>query len=282
MAYIPKSLFFGIILLAVGTFSECARRITADKILAIIYHSEGRIVILQSDLRPDLSDQAPTLREAILKELILLDAKKFKITISESELDRHLARIQESLKKSREELIAFFKERGYTFEQAKKELEKGLLVETTVAERVKSKALVSESERKKFYDEHPIVLYSVKQAFVPFGLGSKAIMRATVDRQIESGEITDEVGWSDPIELKESDIAAEKKHIKTLAPGSVTKIQESDEGITLLQLVSKTTVPYEERKKQITEELGSKRQKKALDDYCKGLIDAAHIRYLDK
>ena len=80
------------------------KRTAVDKVLAIIYHTEGSTIILQSDLRPDLSDQVPSLRDAILKELILFDAKKYKITVSEADVDRHLARIQESLKKTREDL----------------------------------------------------------------------------------------------------------------------------------------------------------------------------------
>lgn len=257
-------------------------RTMVDKVLAIIYHSEGSIVILQSDLRPDLSDQVPTLREAILRELILLDAKKYKITVSESDVDRHLARIQESLKKSRDDLHEFFKERGYTFEQAKKELEKGLLIETTVGERVRSKAFVPESEIKKCYEENPMVTYVIKNAFVPFGLGSKAITRVQIDAQIESGEIDKGVEWSPSITLKESDIAPEKAYIKDLKPGAVAKIQETDDGIALLTIESKTKVPYEVQKRDIMARKSMERQKQALDEYTRNLMDHAHVRYMSK
>ena len=206
---------------------SASKRAMVDKTLAIIYHPEGSIMVLQSDLRPDLSDQVPTLRDVILKELILLDAKKYKITVSEADVDRHLARIQESLKKTREDLAEFFKERGFTFAQAKKELEKGLLIETTVGERVRSKAFVPESEIKKYYEEHPIIDYVIKNAFVPFGLNSKAITRATVDSQIQSGEILTAIEWSSPLTLRESDIAPEKAYIKELPIGAITKTQEN-------------------------------------------------------
>lgn len=261
--------------------SATSKRTTVDKTLAIIYHAEGSKIILQSDLRPDLSDQVPSLREVILKELIILDAKKFKITVSEAEVDRHLARIQESLKKTREDLIEFFKERGFTFEQAKKELERGLLIETTVGERVRSKAFVPESEIKKYYEEHAIVDYMIKNAFVPFGLGSKALTRATLDSQIQSGEIINAVEWSSPIALKESDIAPEKEFIKQLPTGTVTKTQETDEGISLLVVESKAKVPYEVQKREIMALKGMERQKKAFDEYTSGLLAQARVRYLE-
>ena len=197
-------------------------------------------------------------------------------------MDRHLARIQESLKKTREDLVEFFKERGYTFEQAKSELESGLLIENTISERVRSKAMVPESKIRKYYDENPIVNYVIKQAFIPFGLGSKAIARATVDRQIESQEILTAVSWSDPITLKEKDIAQEKAFIKELGAGAVTRVQETDEGIALLQLVSKECVPYEVLKPQITQELGTQSYKKAQDTYFDELFAHSHVRYLDK
>lgn len=260
--------------------TEC-KRTTVDKALALIYHSEGTSIILQSDLRPDLSDQTPTLKDALLKELIILDAKKYKITVTDADIDRHLARIQESLKKTREDLAEFFKERGYSFEQAKKELEKGLLIEMTVSERVRSKAFVSESTVKKYYEEHPIVDYTIRQAFVPYGYGSKAIMRATIDKQIESGTIDSVVSWGDPVVLKETDIAPEKAFIKELQPGHAAKINEAEDGIMVLKIESKQKLPYDLQKKQIMQELGAEKQKKALDEYMEGLLARAHVRYLN-
>jgi len=271
-----------IIALVVGLQCLCAYavRTTVDKTLAIIYHPEGTKLILQSDLRPDLMEQVPTLRDAILRELIVLDAQKYKISVTEAEIERHLARIQESLKKTREDLKAFFKEKGYTFEQAKDELSRGLLIETTISERVRSKAIVLESERKKYYDDNPIVNYTIKQAYIPFGIGSKAIMRATVDRAIESGEILQSAQWHAPMLLPESTLAPENAFIKDLQPGAVAKLKETEEEIFLVQLVSKETVPYETRKQEITQELGMKRHKKAQDDYLEGLLAQAKIRYL--
>ena len=268
---------------AAGKSEGTKKRIVADKALAIIYHNEGKIIISQSDLNPDLfSDQPLPLQEVILRHLIVLDSKKYKIVVSAAEIDRHIARIQESLKKTREELTAFFTERGFTYEQAEGEIERSLLVENTISERVRSKALVPESAIRKHYNENPVIDYSVKQAFVPFGLGSKAITRATIDREIESGTIGSGLEWSDALVLKEKDIAQEKAFIKELKPGMVTRVQETEEGISLLQLVSKTQVPYEVLKPQITSELGMKNYKKAQQEYFDGLFAQAHIRYLDK
>lgn len=147
---------------------------------------------------------------------------------------------------------------------------------------VRSKSVVPESDVKKHYEEHPVIDYQIKQTFVPFGLNSKALTRATIERQIASGDIVNGVEWSEPLGLKESDIDQEKAYIKELQPAGVAKVQETEEGITLLQLISKTKVPYEALKKQITMELGAKKQKRALDEYYENLMKNARIRYLEK
>ena len=114
--------------------------------------------------------RVPTLNDTILRELIVLDSKKLKIPISDAEVDRHLARVQEQLQMTRDDLMAFFKQKGLTLEQAKAELRKTLLIETTIDNRVKSKSYVSKAEIEKYNDEHPLVFYEIKQAQVPFTL----------------------------------------------------------------------------------------------------------------
>ncbi len=268
------------LVLCIGVQAVATSRKTADRILAIIHHTEEDVVILQSDLRPDLNDRVPTLNDTILRELIVLDSKKLKISISDADVDRHLARVQEQLHMTRDDLMAFFKQKGLTLEQAKAELRKTLLTETTIDHRVKSKSYVSKAEIEKYHDEHPMVFYEIKQAQVPFTVGSKVIQRAVVDRGIESGDILTSVDWQGPFSLKDADFSQEKMYIKDLVPGTVVKVHETDEAISLLQLVRKTVISLEERKKDITNLLGRERYMKALDDYYDGLLKDAHIRYL--
>ena len=263
----------------VARASATPRR-TADRILAIINHIEDTVLILQSDLRPDLNDKVPTLNDTILRELIVLDSKKLKIPISDAEVDRHLARVQEQLKMTRDDLMAFFKQKGLTLEQAKAELKKTLLIETTIDHRVKSKSYVSNGDIEKYNNEHPLIFYEIKQAQVPFTFGSKVIQRAVIDRAIESGEILTSVQWLGPFTLKDEDFSQDKNYIKELAPGTVVKVQETDEALSLIQLVEKRVVPLAVRKRDITNLLGRERYMKALDDYYDGLLKDAHISYL--
>ncbi len=261
-----------------------ADRSIADRVLVNLHHPEGRVLILQSDLRPDLAGNVPDVQDLLLKELILLDAKKLRLPVSEADVDRHIARVQEQLKMTRADLIDFFKERGRTFEEAKKELEKGLIMEMTVEHRVKSKAQVPLSEIEAYHKEHPLAHYTIRQAFVPFAGGSKAIARALIEREIESGAINKTVSWQDPMVVQDEDFSAEKAYIKDLAPQSIVIAQESDDGMTLLKLEEKKVVSFDERKQEIAMLLGKDRYKNAYNNYCEQLLKSAkpYTRFVAK
>ncbi len=271
-----------LILLLVG-FSLQAKRKVVDRIRAIMYHPEGVTTLLESDLRPDLAGATPTLKDVIIKELVIIDAKNLKIPVSEAEVDRYLARVQEQLGMTREDLIDFLKKRGFTLERAKKELEKNLLLEMTIDHRVKSKAYVPKAAIEQYHKEHPLIYYEVKQAFVPFGHGSKAIQNALIDQKIESGEILTSQSW-EPLTLKDEDIAPEKSFVKSLAPGKVVKLQQGEEGISLLQMVQKKEIPLQERLRDLTTLLGRGRYARAVEDYYKDLWKrmGPHIRFIDE
>ncbi|MBA3751746.1 hypothetical protein H0X06_03040, partial [Candidatus Dependentiae bacterium] len=218
-------------------------KVMIDKVLAILYHAGGPTLILQSHLRPDLSDSVPTLKEVIVKELVLQRAKQLKIPLSEADKERHLARAQEQLGMTREGIEDFFKERGLTLEEAKEELGKILLIEMTVDHVVRSKAYVSSSEIEAYHKKHPMVYYEIKQSFIPYTSGSRALHKIMIDRDIESGESLTKYTWGNSVTIKAEDIAPEKEHIKQLKPGTVIFSQETSEGISLLQLVSKNEIP---------------------------------------
>ncbi len=261
-----------------------AEKVLVDKVLAIFYHAEGPTLILQSHLRPDLSDVVPTLQEVITKKLVLQRAKQLKIPLSDADKERHLARAQEQLGMTREEITNFFSERGLTLEEAREQLGEMLLIEMTIDHVVRSKAYISNSEIEEYHKNNPLVFYDIKQAFVPFGAGSRSLQRTLILRDIEESpkSLLGKYSWSDPITIKGSDIAQDKAHITTAAPGAVVVGQETNEGITLVQLVSKKEVPLSERKQEINTLLGKDRYKKAIDEFYETLLNEAkpRIRYI--
>ena len=252
----------------------------ADQLLAIIYHPEGTVLICQSDVKPNLVGQPSSLQDVITKELIVLDAQKLKIPVTEVEVDRALARAQDSLKMTRDELVDFFKKQGFTLEEAKKELKKNLLIDNAVEARVKSKAHVSQRTLEEYSRKNPIERYTLSQAFVPYKSGSKALTKTLTEREIVSGEILNTAPWQDIGVVESKDFSAEKAFIKDLPVGTVVIADEADDGLVLLRVIEKKAVPFEERKNQIAAQLGQEKFMKAQNDYFEKLLKEANIRYI--
>ena len=257
-----------------------AERVVADKLLAIIYHPEGTTLVCQSDIKPDLSERTPTLQDAIVKELIILDGKKLQIPVSDAEVDKALARAQEALGIDRAGLIEMFKKQGFTLDQARKELYKTIMAENVIEARVRSKAHVPEKKLREFHETNPLELYGLKQSLVPYKGGSKSLTRTLVEREVESGAIKNSVDWLDIGIINGQDFSQEKAHIKNLSVGSVVIADETDEGISLLQLASKKVVSFEDRKQEIASKMIQERFTKAQADYFDTLLKEANIKYL--
>ena len=64
-----------------------------NEIVAIVYSIEANEPILLSDLQAGIDGQPKTLKDVVLERLILLDARKYKITVTDEEIDRFLAQL---------------------------------------------------------------------------------------------------------------------------------------------------------------------------------------------
>ncbi len=260
---------------------------TVDKVLALVYTTEETSLILQSDLRPGLDGAPKTLEGAVLERLMLADAKRMKVTVSEGEIDRYLAKVEEQHKLTREQTKELFKSMGYSYEEARNQLRNMQMAEQIKDHKVRNKAYVGTEEIEKYYKEHPVYEeagYTITQGFVPFKGSSRTIKKALIEQALEAGTIDTMTQWSPPVTLQDSDFAPEKAYIKELKPGSVTQVQETDEGISLIQLVSKRPrrlIPLEERTKEISAILGKSKYEGAFEDYKKNLFASARIKYTD-
>lgn len=256
-----------------------SKRKVEDKLLAIIYHSEGTVLICQSDLKADLSDKERTLKDAVIRELIILDGKKINMSVTDAEVERYLARIQEQLKLDKEGLIAFFKKEGLTLDRAKKELEKNILIEKVIDARVMSKSHPSQFDLQDYYEKNPIDLYTLSATQIPFNGGSKALTRALIEREIASEEINTKYSWM-PRVIDSKDFAPEKAYLKDLTPGTVVIADETADELILLRFESKKRTPYEERKNDIAVTLKPLKYQTVQQAYYDKLLKDAKVHYI--
>ncbi len=90
-----------------------------DQIVAIIYHVEGNELVLDSDRFGALDGKPKSLREIVIEKLMLLDARRHKISVPEETLDRFIGQLLKNNGWSRFELIDFLEKRGYSFEEGR-------------------------------------------------------------------------------------------------------------------------------------------------------------------
>lgn len=233
-----------------------------DKIIAIIYHPQGHELILNSDLISDLDKVEITREEAIFRKLVEIDAQMLQITSDDEDVDRYIAKVQKEHKLTQEELIQELK--PLTLEQYKKRLKVHMTIQNTLDRRVRVKVNIEKDDIENYYKNNPIYTeksYIIQQASVNIESGSKALKKIKLERAIESNEIDKLVNWSESIEIKESEIAQDKAHIKKLNLGSVV-IFENDKSLNLIKLISKNESRILELKERESEIYGLLYQEK--------------------
>lgn len=254
---------------------------TIDRVLAVIYHHEGSVPILQSDLRPGIDAIPRTLKDVILEKLMVLDAQTLKVTISDADVDRHLAFVQKEQKLTKEDTIELFKSMGYTFREGMDQLKTKLMIKDVIDYRVRNKVIIDKKDIEDFDNKNPLCTYKVSRAFVPFEDASPALKKIKIEEAIASGEILNLVDWMQPIELSDSDFSEEKAQLKSLEAGSIAMIDETKNGIGLFRMIEKKRTPVEEREREIMNIIGQERFVKEMQNYEKKLLDSSKVKYID-
>jgi hypothetical protein len=260
-----------------------AVRQPVNKTVAIIYHPEGAAWILQSDLRPALDGSPRNLERAIFERLVAFEAQKYKIIVSEADIDKRLAEIQKHFESQKpgttlKDIFKQFEAMGIAEGDIKEELKTSQLVEMMVEHRIKSKILVSKKDVELYNKNNPVL--QIKQAFIPYSTtGSVSEQKLLVEQALTSGGSIREAYWTDIIDLKVEDLAKDKAYIKDLKPDTKQILNETPEGIALVHFLGNKPL-NDVREKEIMYLLHSQRLEKALDDYNKELLAGARVKYL--
>lgn len=261
---------------------------TVDKILAIIYSPQDPanpiasslkgLPILQSDLNQEMFGASRTLDEVIFEKRVEIDGTNLKIIISDSEVDRHIAYTQKANKLTQEDTIETFKKMGLTFDQGREFLKTSLLRDRVIEHRVRTKSFVTKKEIEENFKANPIYIeasYKICQAYIPFNDESPALTKIKLERAIESNEINDLVSWETEIELLEDQISQDKAFIKDLNINDISIASTSEDGITLIKLISKkpkVLIPLKERETEIRQKLMQEKMAKTFKEYQESLL----------
>ncbi len=270
----------------------------ANKILVLIYVTSpsqpgsdkefekvSDIIITKLDLeRPTIEGRVRTLDELIFDKLLYFEATYFyRIVLSDEIIDKYISSLKEQNHISDEQLRAMFKQVGYSYEEAREQLGMNQAIDAILNFKIKSRLAVSDKVMREFYDAHPEheeASYRIKKAFIPDGLLS--------DDQIENFSVTyaDRHGieWSIGYWLADDEITDERRDVlQAMKPGAYSKPEQVTGGYEVIKLIDakpRALKTFEDRYREIAQQLQEPQYYKMLDEFKKELLNKYELVYL--
>lgn len=270
---------FTALLLCLGGYA-LGEQVVADEVRAIIYHDAGSELVTLSDLaRPLLGGGVATIKDKVLEELMLLDAKKLGLVITREDAEDFMAKLQQNRGVSRLEMMRMFEEFGYTFDEGLEALRRRQIVEQIVDFRVRSdkRMVVQKEEMLDFIEKNP-------QYSEPVFILTQAIVEPAKDGEEKTftQKELQSFSWEEQFEVRASELPEEKQFLHDAVIGSVVGQELTDEGLEITRLVEKRDaqlISAEERMDEAAMTLGQERFFSVMGEYQKMLLDQALIRF---
>lgn len=259
-----------------------------DQTVATIYHPEAKVLLCQSDIGPGFSGGPRTLDDVILEELILLDAKKLKIDVTDEDVDRFLIQLQKNANLTPAQINMSFKELGYSPAEGKIQLKRMQIIQETVGFRVRmqKELVVTQEAIEEEYKKNPIkreASFLISQAELEFNpKKSFEENKKAIEDLINLNEIEHFLIFDDPLEVKDSEIKESQLFIKEMKPGQVSVLKYEPKKalfIKMVQIMPPTLIPLSERKNAIETRLKMQKYETITQNYNDSLKKGASIRY---
>ncbi len=250
-----------------------------DEILVTIYHADGAEIITKSDVEHVLlGGGIPSLRDKILEELMILDAKKIGISISREDAEDFMAKLQKTRGVSRYEMMRMFQEFGYSFDEGLEALRRRQIVEQIMDFRVRSdkRVVVQKEELLAYAKENPRY---TEPAFV---LAQVVLSDEDVLTKDFSCEELHALPWEDSFVIGDSELPEDKLFLRDAAVGTVVGREPFEEGVEITRLIEKRErieIPAEDRFDEIASILGQQRFAMVMQEYQQMLLDSALLDF---
>lgn len=268
---IERIIFCGLLVLAGAMGAE---EVLVNEIRAIVYHKGGSAPITDSDLRA-LDGHSVTLRDAILRQLMVVHGQQF-AQVTDDDVEKMLAELQKANGINREGMLRAFEMAGFTQEEGFLELKRQQIVSQVLEVRVRSdkRLIVQKGDVEEYDREHPAFVesvYTLQQVCLP--------SKTDVNQHFSAAQI-EAFSWEKPFDVKESELAEDKRFIIDAAAGAIVGRECVAEGLELTRLVKKTPgrrITLDERYDDVVEQLRRERFAKVLDEFQRDLLRGASI-----
>lgn len=248
---------------------------TIDTIKLVVMNAEDTEIITLSDLdRPNITGVQETLQDKLDAALVFLETILRNIIVTDEEIDRDFIVIRKNNNMTQEELDNLFIEMGSTPKKMRAVFKKIKASKMLIDHIIRSHLVVPKKAIIAYYEQHPEwleVSYTLQRAFIPHDNVKNDIIEA------------DDVVWSLPFTVLESDLAEDKYIIKNLSLEEISAPIKTDDGFELFYLVGKQErrlKTLEERYAAIADILRKPRYIELVNEFMQELKAKSYVQYL--
>lgn len=216
-----------------------AERVIVDEIRTVVYGQDGARIVLTSDIKPDLDGRPRDLSDVVTEEVLMLEADRYHIKVTEEDVERYLGELQKNNNMNRSAMERVMGDMGYTYAQGMEKLRRRQVGEQLIDHHVRGSAkfVVSPAEIEKFDDENPTLeqaVYTLAETVVPED-GSDVM-----HKEFSSAEL-DALSWDEPFEVKARDLSEAMQFVAQAKVGEIVLREPTETGnhIEIIRLVAK-------------------------------------------
>jgi len=273
--------------LFMSSYSNSSDLYLLDTIEASVRIEKDTEIITKSDVdRPSLGGEIRPLQDIIFERSVFLDAKKHKILPDEDALEAYLMAIQREHDLTSDGLRDIFTAAGYTYEEGREQLQMMQTTNTMIDFKIRSNLIVPRKDVIAYYQANPQVIepsYILERTFIPLtATKTKEQQKKELIRIARTKKDIQDMKWSEPFSINQSDIAQERQFIITMKPGDISLPIEVSGGFELFRLKEKTEerlVSLDERYRDIVDVLRRPKYEELLQAYKDNLFDTASVTY---
>lgn len=216
-----------------------AERVIVDEIRTVVYGQDGARIVLTSDIKPDLDGRPRDLYDVVTEEVLMLEADRYHIKVTEEDVERYLGELQKNNNMNRSAMERVMGDMGYTYAQGMEKLRRRQVSEQLIDHHVRGSAkfVVSHAEVEKFDDENPTfeqAVYTLAETVVPED-GSDIMHKTFSNAELDA------LSWDEPFEVKARDLSESMQFVAQAKVGEIVLREPTETGnhVEIIRLVAK-------------------------------------------
>lgn len=261
-----------------------------DQGAVVVCGPEQNTVIVDTDStwKRGLDGRPSALQQQIQQDIIAQQVIADKVPMDPTAADKYVESMKKQNNFTDKDLIELFESVGRTFNEGIKLLSDQYTYEVFMHHKFKSQLVPTEDEIMSYYKTHPEHVDGFAQiqvAYVDFTDETKESIKKNLDKIVTGKKVTKfSVEFSDPVIVKEGDIAEDKRFIFDMKTGQ-TRVVEGDERFEIYKLLEKQPMrqkSLDECRFSIVDHLNQDRLAEMLGNYNQEIRKFVDVINLDQ